>query len=125
MSQVIALERGACFIPEPLGRWRVAEQSFSGQMRADREWQEKIADEAYGLMTGTFADRFPGSYARTWLREEQVRLELEAERGNLGRLRRELGERRRLGLSLRPVLTSRMRFRLHSLLRRRIARKSR
>jgi hypothetical protein len=125
MSQVIALDRGACFLPEPLARWRVADESFSGRMRGDPGWQRRIADEAHRLMKDEFAGLFPAAYTKAWRREEVVRQAVDAAAGNVGRLRAELRERRRLGLPLWPAAAARLRFRLHELRRWRIARRTR
>ena len=125
MSQVIALRRGACFIPDALAYWRVAQESYSGGLRADPDWQRQIADEAHRLMKGEFAGVFPGDYADGWRREEQVRVEVDGAAGNVGRLWRELAGRRRHSLPLGPVGAARLRFRLHALRRRRIESRTR
>lgn len=126
-TQVIALERGACFIPRPLGSWREWEDSFSGKMRRDPGWQRSIGDAAHRLMTGEFAHLFPAGYAGTFRQEVEAQAELDAREGegSLARLRSEIALRRRHGLPLGPALARRLRFRLDGMRRRRIERRTR
>ena len=125
MSQVIALERGVCFVPEALGNWRVWDESYSGQIRNAPEWQRGMADGAYRLMTEDYRHLFPSGFADRWRREVEVQLELDEREsapgpGKLARLLREARARRRHGLGLMPAVARRVRVRRDALRRRRL-----
>lgn len=62
--QLVALTRGACFIPEPLAVWRVSENGYSRKTLQDPEALLDVAREVEKLTGGEFARVFTGRIAR-------------------------------------------------------------
>lgn len=58
-SRVLALQHGACFIPEPLAVWRRADVGYAGSTSRDPHDSEQILVEANARMATTFKDLFP------------------------------------------------------------------
>ena len=60
---LISLNYGTCFIPEPLGLYRVLSGSRASQFRKDPEAVKERIEHIVELMrSATYANRFPESY---------------------------------------------------------------
>ncbi|MEM7466129.1 MAG: glycosyltransferase [Pseudomonadota bacterium] len=66
--RLLALKFGACFIPEALGAWRLMASGYAASTARDRERSLTIGNTAIALMNEEFADYFPASYSRRWLK---------------------------------------------------------
>ncbi len=64
----IALKYGACFIPEPLGYFRIMESSYSQVKLDDIEFSKHIIDHAGYLMRHSYSDIFPQKFVKIFER---------------------------------------------------------
>ena len=76
MCQVIALKHGACFIPEPLGLERMAENRYSKTIMADSGAALFIVGRATQLMQTTYRDLFPADFVDAWSNRRRYHLGL-------------------------------------------------
>lgn len=65
-SQVIALQRGACFLPEHLGYWRRLADGYSSSINANPKAVLSVGARGKSLMTQSHAGLFPVGYAERW-----------------------------------------------------------
>jgi glycosyltransferase involved in cell wall biosynthesis len=68
VSLVIALQHGACFIPEPLAAWRRMPGTYSNRVSSEMELMIEILDRAEELMRSTYRDLFPEDVIAEWKR---------------------------------------------------------
>jgi hypothetical protein len=68
VAMVMALQRGACFIPKPLACWRLMATGFSQKNQADLKLSLDIRDTAANLMRTKYRDLFPLDFVDTWAR---------------------------------------------------------
>lgn len=66
IGQVLALSRGFCFLPEPLGVVVPQAASFSQAIKADAQSTLRIRKSASTLMRTQYRSIFPESFVREW-----------------------------------------------------------
>jgi len=64
--RVVALLKGACFIEEPLGKWRLIKTGYANLTTNSADIALRVANNAVGLMNDIYADVFPAGYAQRW-----------------------------------------------------------
>lgn len=74
----ISLRYGACFVPEPLASWRLADGGYWQTTGADLEQAGVLHAEAARLMRGDLAEAFDEDSIRLW--EERLALESRLQR---------------------------------------------
>jgi glycosyltransferase involved in cell wall biosynthesis len=62
--QVVALRHGACFVPEPLGVFRLAENGYSSGLRNNVQEFLSCMERAEHLMRSTYSNVFPKPYVQ-------------------------------------------------------------
>ncbi len=73
----LALRHGACFIPEPLGIFRVRENAYSSEFRS-HEVALDLLRRGEALIRSTYAGRLPKHYVDAWTRQVRYSLALTA-----------------------------------------------
>lgn len=63
---VMALQKGCCFVPEPLAVQRVTSESSSNRSTDDIDTARAIFGHAKHLMTTVYNDIFPADYVQLW-----------------------------------------------------------
>jgi hypothetical protein len=86
---VLALQRGACFIPRPLACWRLMETGFVQRNQADLKLSLDIRDTAVILMRTKYRDLFPADFVDTWARARSYDVGIVA-RGQMRRAREKM-----------------------------------
>ena len=76
MCQVIALNHGACFIPEPLCQERMTENRYSKTIMADSGAALSTVGRATQLMQTTYRDLFPTDFVDSWSKRQRYHLGL-------------------------------------------------
>ena len=66
VTQVLALEKGFCFIPKPMAAIRVQENSYSRSTRNNVEYSFKIMENATKLMHLKYNQIFPKKFVDLW-----------------------------------------------------------
>lgn len=64
--RLVALAKGACFIEEPLAKWRLVSSGYASRTSNSADIALKVAQEAGRLMNGAYANLFPEGYSQRW-----------------------------------------------------------
>jgi glycosyltransferase involved in cell wall biosynthesis len=75
-AHVIALTRGACFVPRPLAAWRRLEDGYSATQAGDPQRFAAIRERAVKLMSTEYAGLFPPAYVDRFDKEMRLQSEL-------------------------------------------------
>lgn len=67
-TQMLGLNYGACFIPEPLCYYRIVPGSFSAIYREDITKMRNLTDNSIKAMEVTYSERFPSSFVKYFKR---------------------------------------------------------
>jgi glycosyltransferase involved in cell wall biosynthesis len=71
IAQALALEHGACFIPEPLAVFRRMRGGFSGRVQASETLMKEIEVNGRRLMETQYRTVFPARYPDLWSRDRR------------------------------------------------------
>lgn len=81
ISEVLALRYGACYVPEPLGAWRIMERGFAQATYRDVRRLAEVTREAERLMRSVYRDIFSEEYIASWHKRRRRRWAIKTARG--------------------------------------------
>jgi glycosyltransferase involved in cell wall biosynthesis len=72
MVHVLTLKHGACFIPEPLARWRRCTESYSLKQASDPLRGAEVMRQVEGVIRSRYPGLFPAAYLEAWNRRARL-----------------------------------------------------